>query len=234
MIREDLTNLIRIQEIDSIVQKFEEEIAGLEGKLGESAKENEERKTVMEDAKKHADDLKREIRNNESKLRLIESDIKKLTDKVYTVKSQKELESLNHELKFKREEKGSVEDRILTSMDEIESSEINQKKREEEFAKKAEEFNIIEKELNSQIDDKKRILEEINKEKESILGRIPNELCNTYKKTKQSKKGVGVCPVIDGSCSGCHIRIPPQTINEIRKMEVVVRCEACSRILFCK
>jgi predicted nucleic acid-binding Zn-ribbon protein len=39
-------------------------------------------------------------------------------------------------------------------------------------------------------------------------------------------------PVRDGRCAACQILIRPQTVNEIRRNEIVFQCESCQRILY--
>ncbi|MDD5756941.1 MAG: C4-type zinc ribbon domain-containing protein [bacterium] len=38
----------------------------------------------------------------------------------------------------------------------------------------------------------------------------------------------------NNSCGGCHMTLPPQVVNEVRKLDRLVLCESCSRILFWK
>jgi hypothetical protein len=47
----------------------------------------------------------------------------------------------------------------------------------------------------------------------------------------QARPGTAVVPVSGASCGGCFASLPPQFINEIRKMEKLITCETCGRIL---
>jgi RNase P subunit RPR2 len=41
-------------------------------------------------------------------------------------------------------------------------------------------------------------------------------------------------PIIKGVCSGCHIILPPQFVNEVRIGKEIRFCPECSRILYFK
>jgi predicted nucleic acid-binding Zn-ribbon protein len=38
--------------------------------------------------------------------------------------------------------------------------------------------------------------------------------------------------VSEGICGGCHIRIPPQSFNELQKGKQILGCPNCQRIIF--
>ncbi|MCH7619489.1 MAG: hypothetical protein IH880_06940, partial [Candidatus Marinimicrobia bacterium] len=45
------------------------------------------------------------------------------------------------------------------------------------------------------------------------------------------KNGRAVVPVIRGACGGCFHSLPPQLVVEVKKMERIINCEACGRVL---
>jgi predicted nucleic acid-binding Zn-ribbon protein len=48
----------------------------------------------------------------------------------------------------------------------------------------------------------------------------------------ESKKGIAVAAVIDGSCSLCHFSLRPHLQQRVRRCEEIIACETCHRILF--
>ena len=48
----------------------------------------------------------------------------------------------------------------------------------------------------------------------------------------EAQEDLAVAPVRDGRCSACQIRIRPQTVNELRRNEIIFQCDSCHRILY--
>jgi len=43
---------------------------------------------------------------------------------------------------------------------------------------------------------------------------------------------VGLVAVIEGSCSGCNMKLPPQLYNILQRVESVEQCPSCQRIIY--
>ena len=48
------------------------------------------------------------------------------------------------------------------------------------------------------------------------------------------RDGLAVVPVNDSVCQGCHMTLPPQQVNEVRKADKLNLCPTCQRILYIK
>ena len=48
----------------------------------------------------------------------------------------------------------------------------------------------------------------------------------------ESKKGVAMAAVVDGSCSLCHFALRPHLQQRVRRCEEIISCETCHRILY--
>ncbi len=68
-------------------------------------------------------------------------------------------------------------------------------------------------------------------ERQAALGGLPREALAVYQRVFQGRAGLAVVPVENGACGGCGAPLPPQTVNEVRKMEALITCETCGRIL---
>ncbi|HAK44822.1 MAG TPA: nucleic acid-binding protein, partial [Spirochaeta sp.] len=61
---------------------------------------------------------------------------------------------------------------------------------------------------------------------------MDSEILFKFERIIKSKSGVGIVPVKSAVCSGCHMILPAQFVNEVRKGEQIHFCPYCSRILF--
>ena len=53
-----------------------------------------------------------------------------------------------------------------------------------------------------------------------------------FERIIKSKSGLGIVPIAGGVCNGCHMILPAQYANSVRRGEGIMFCPNCSRILF--
>lgn len=63
---------------------------------------------------------------------------------------------------------------------------------------------------------------------------LPAAVLARYEKLLASKEGPAVARIERDACEVCYRGIPPQRIIEIRKLDKLVSCEGCGRILICE
>lgn len=81
------------------------------------------------------------------------------------------------------------------------------------------------------------ILNEMRKQKEALSEGMPESLIFKFERIIRNKNGVGVVPVHGIICQGCHMELPQQFANDVRKATLegsdeIHFCPYCSRILF--
>ncbi|MGL1894043.1 MAG: C4-type zinc ribbon domain-containing protein [Spirochaetaceae bacterium] len=148
------------------------------------------------------------------------------------ISTQREYEALEREIKVSteaeqeyRREIQKVEKTIevlaemLTSEEEL----LNQQKEEITDEKERIVSIISEKETtkNGMLADEKVISHDMD-----------SEILFKFERIIKNKSGLGIVPVISGICSGCHMTLPAQFANDVRKGEEILFCPYCSRILF--
>jgi predicted nucleic acid-binding Zn-ribbon protein len=70
-------------------------------------------------------------------------------------------------------------------------------------------------------------------EKEKEINRdIDPDICFKFERIIRSKQGRGIVAVKGNVCDGCHMILPAQFANKVRRGEEIVFCPYCSRILF--
>ena len=73
---------------------------------------------------------------------------------------------------------------------------------------------------------------QLRHERDKIVVRLKKPVLGNYQRIMDAKTDhIAVVPVVRGACGGCFNAIPPQTVVEIRKMNKIIKCEGCGRIL---
>ena len=147
------------------------------------------------------------------------------------IKTQKEYEALDKEIREAAEKEQTFRRDIVKEEKDLEEMLIGLEKQERQI-------NLDELELKEESDriqadgsTKKNRLAELITEEEAITPGMDGDILFKFERIIKSKEGLGIVPIVNGVCSGCHIILPMQFVNEVRDKKEVKFCPYCSRIL---
>jgi predicted nucleic acid-binding Zn-ribbon protein len=174
------------------------------------------------------------IEDIEQKLIDAEQTREKSEGQMDVIKTQREYEALDKEIKDATEKEGSLRkelQREQTSSEELknvlEKEEIMIGKQEEDVKEEQSKIKLKIKEKNTEL---KKLLGEEKK----ITPGLDEEILFKFERIIKSKSGLGIVSLTKGVCTGCYMILPPQFVNTVRIGERVEFCPYCSRILFFK
>jgi predicted nucleic acid-binding Zn-ribbon protein len=72
----------------------------------------------------------------------------------------------------------------------------------------------------------------VSKDRAKIETRLDPQIVKRYRRILGQREGRAVVPAIDGKCSGCQRRLPPQTYILVQRGETVENCRNCHRYLY--
>lgn len=210
-IREELSNPSILKELKT---HFEEMV-----------KERKEKEDLILELQKKQELL--EIEVNEKK-----EEIKGLRQKLQMVRNQKEYSEVLNGIDAIQKILSSKEDEILQTMESLE----NEKKLFEEKKLKwqpiEEAYLEAENKWNELKIDYEAELHSLELEEKIIKEKLPKNYYSLFNKILKLRKRQAVVPVVDGSCSGCHILLRPQQLADVKSGNFVIQCDQCQRILF--
>lgn len=162
----------------------------------------------------------------------IEEHIKKINDRFLLIKTEKELGKYNSELEKLKADKGAAEEKIIAAMEKQEkiSAKIKKLKTELELKKTeyGEEISLLDEKIAAQ----KEEIDKLNVCRREFVSGIPAAAVELYDKLMISKKGLAVALVSKKICSGCHLSISDNTLNQTKFKTAMVCCPNCQRIIF--
>lgn len=147
------------------------------------------------------------------------------------VTSARELAALHAEIESIKRRVTTLEDADLDVMEEKETAEkeLDALKREtDSVAAEVEQATNARDRASGQIDAE---LAEARSERAEFVPKVDPELLELYDDIRASRAGIGAAPLQDGTCQGCHMKLPAQEVARIQKEKGLQRCEECRRIL---
>jgi len=230
----NVVDLVELQLIENAISARLSEI--------EEAKNNKEQATAQEEfekARENFERLDKEYAGLESSLKKLEDTVGMQNDKIKanesklfsgTITSAKELENYQEEIKILKQKNSEMEDRILEIMIEMDEKVEKVELAREEKDRAETNVKRISDEISEKIEVLKNIISGLEKRREDVSSRIPEDYLKKYREIKDRKGGIAVVVLRDNFCNVCNMEIPTTAVEEIEDIDKVYRCPLCGRM----
>jgi predicted nucleic acid-binding Zn-ribbon protein len=228
----ELSNLVKLQSVDDEIRALRSRLAKIPEEVDALEREIASEKKNLEEAKARLSEAEKQQRSYESDLSMAEEKREKYKDQLMKVKSNDEYKAMQKQIEASGADIGKIEDKILQGMDAIEELKANRRQREQELEKGEREIAAMEKELLAEKTKLEGELASRETSRKGLLGDIPEELFEEYRRIASTRGGVGMAEALEERCQACMVRLRPQVYQELRLGEKLHHCESCKRILY--
>lgn len=227
-----IDSLVRLQKVETEAETIHSKLSNVSFRIDTlDAKLKEfDRTLTSEDAL--LDELKRKYHSCESNGQTNESGIKKIKEKLRSVKTNKEYQALLKEEEQLKAKGSQIDDEMLECLECMEKVEEALVKRKKEYAQLLEEIGREKKLIAQEAEEIKKKLVHLDSERKNISERIDSELLEKFNRVKMQVRGMAIAPVRNAVCYGCHMNIPPQMYNELQRGDDLKFCPHCQRIIY--
>lgn len=229
---EDLRRLVRLQDVmlqveglNEKIAAVPEEVARLEKALLAAGNETEKGKAALKD-------LQKERRRLEMELMGVESRIQKYQSQLAEVKTNKEYQAMLHEIEACRQERSRLDEKILLDMEAAEKGDAAHHRLEEDLKEMRRKTDQGKEELQRRLALLKSNKEALDRDRQELQRTIPGLWLDPFLKVARQRKGLALVPVRDELCGGCHVRVMPKLIQEVRRSIGLIACDSCKRFLY--
>jgi predicted nucleic acid-binding Zn-ribbon protein len=230
---ETIAALLKLQEMDLALGDLRRAKTAL-GPRRDEVKEGLRRLlAAFEDGKKSLTEALSQKKSLELEAESKDQAVRKHTAELNSVKSNDAYKALLTQIEAAKQEKSSIEDRILEVMSSIEALQKESKEREKTLAADKASF---ESRAAAVEDDERRLEGDLagkTAERDSFAASLPEEARRRYDTVRRGRAEFSALAEVRGMiCLGCRTTLPPDVVNNVMKGKQMLLCETCSRILY--
>jgi predicted nucleic acid-binding Zn-ribbon protein len=229
---EDLRRLVRLQELMLRIEAIKEKVAAVPGEIARLEKSLLAAQAEIEREKGALLEIQKERRRLEGELQGIEAKIQKYQAQLMDVKTNKEYQAMQHEIEACREERARLDEKILLDMEEQEKGNAAALVLEERQKEKRRDTDRGKRTIQDRASALEAEKSGLEGERQALEQAISPSFLEPFQKNARQRKGIGIVPVRDGLCAGCHVRVMPKLIQEVRRYNQLIPCDSCKRYLY--
>jgi predicted nucleic acid-binding Zn-ribbon protein len=181
---------------------------------------------------KQLEEAKERIKTFRQKLIDAENERENYEKQMDLIKTQREYEALDKEIKDAIEKEQQFRKDILKEEKTCEELSYALEKEESMIKQQEDELKSEQEKIEKESKDRGKKLKELQQNENKITPGLDEEILFKFERIIKSKAGLGIVPVKGAVCTGCHMMLPAQFVNDVRAGEDIRFCPYCSRILF--
>ena len=232
--REKIQSLVALQTVRGRDSTRSGQLAETPAKLVALAHELEAFEATLAGEEAQLQVSQKAYREQEREAQTVLAQIRKSNERLATVKTNKEYQSILKEIDDLRRKNSLIEDGMLACLDGIEAAEaaLTLKKVQAQSLRQTAEQRQVEFERENQ--QLIAQLAELTQAGRDAARAVDPVLLVHFRRVQEQVQQGAVTPVIDAVCQGCHLNIPRQLFNELHRFEELNFCPHCRRIIFCQ
>ena len=209
----------KIQEIPKLLTTQEELLARMKKSFVEKNQDYEKAKTA-----------EAEYRNS-----LIDAEAKreKAEKTMEAISTQREYEALDKEIEDAAGKEQEFRNKLQREVRTISDLDEEMKQTQALIEQQEGELEQRRKDIEAEAATKEAQLKTLSEQESSLAAELDDpDVLFKFERIIRNKMGRGIVAIKGGVCMGCHMILPAQFANTVRKGEEIVFCPYCSRILF--
>jgi predicted nucleic acid-binding Zn-ribbon protein len=215
---------VRKRDLDALAETLPKEVAERDAGW-EAAKEELER------IRRRFDEAQRERRRLEGAIEDKTQALAKYRSQLDSVKTNKEYQSLQHEIAATREGISKTEDKLLELLDRAEKDQRGVDEREGALRQLEADVARANREAQERLRDVEVQLIEVAEKRKRLIPRLSQPVRSEYARLCEHYPGGAFAVAEAGVCQGCFVNVPAQIVAELRSGDRLYRCESCGRFI---
>ncbi len=232
VIKEQIKALVGLQELDSRLLVLQRQIEQRPQEEASIRRGLETFKRRVQELEASLKSLQMKHKEKDLELETKEAAVKKYQAQLPQVKTNKEYAALQTEIGGMKADGSLLEEAILLLLEEIDRAKAALAVAQQEHHREEQRVQEQLRQLEEAAGGWEREAAMLTEQRREAASAIDRQILSQYERILKTRRGAALVPVIHESCSGCHMGLPPQVINEIQIGERLIICESCARILY--
>lgn len=232
LVKAQLAVLLALQDLDNQIGQRRRSMQDLEERILAANQALEQQRQDSQGRKQDLEKLLKERREAERQVKERQEQISKLGGQLFEVKTNEAYNTLQSEIKQKKQENALAEERILEMM--LSEDDMNAA-----LHKTAAEIKLREGQAAGEQAQCRQEIARLEAEINVLQGQWQEQAKNVqpdyldrYQKLRDAKGGLALAKIENDICTGCRLTIRPQAVIELKKGRSLLFCENCARILY--
>jgi hypothetical protein len=158
--------------------------------------------------------------------------ILKLREQQGMIKTNEEYRAIEREIAGIQKQIKDIEDQEIAIMEEAETlgarvKDLESNLKNEETYVKSDWAAQDERMKNMRIE-----LDQVTQVRSELVGDIDASWLSRYERTFRHTGDFALVPIENGACGGCHMKLPPQVAQDVKKGAAMNTCSFCGRLLY--
>ncbi len=158
--------------------------------------------------------------------------INRLRTQQYETRKNEEFRAIGNEIERYGKEIQQIEDQELELMEQTDKLKAEIAMEEQKVAGARESVAKQLADLEQKGGALQTRLQELNDERAEIASKVDEDVLNRFERLFKSKGDAAIVGLRHEVCTGCHMKITPQTSHRVKNGREIVSCEQCGRILY--
>ncbi|HLB59184.1 MAG TPA: C4-type zinc ribbon domain-containing protein [Bdellovibrionota bacterium] len=231
MLEEQIKILESLEEVDREVDvikgqlsSFPTQIRTLETNLQEEIAKVLEQQAVIKELEAPKKVLEQEV--------FTEKDhVQKMSQRLMELKTNEAYQAALKEISNFRKAIEEKEYKLLEFLSQMEEANKTLEARQKVIDEQTAVLTEKKKEAESKVGDLEKQLVEIQKTRTGLLQKLDRDISRKYEFIRSRLHGSAVAKVQQGTCQACHMRIPPQLLNQLQRGDQIFTCPSCKRLI---
>jgi len=227
-----IDKLLIIQKRDCRIARCQQELKDIPNLKQNIESKLNQHKMALKKAKATINTHLVAVKQMEIEIETIRQQIAKLREQQFKIKSNNEFKILNKEIVVLQEKIRDLEDREIELMEMAEQAQQEENGLKLELARAE---GTVHDEFK-QLDERGKTLEtevrQLHMDRQGLVVGISEDWLNRYNLVMENRKDVALVGVEDNTCGGCHMKLPPHVIQDIKRANAIITCSFCGRLLY--
>jgi predicted nucleic acid-binding Zn-ribbon protein len=228
----DLQHLIELQDLDLAAERVRRRIADIPGAIAALDSRLSERTAAVAGIRSRIEASQAARREIDKDLAAVQGRLSKYKGQLMEVKTNKEYQAMQHEIQAAEQLVRDQEDRLLERMEEQDTLSAELKAAEAALEAAQDEIATEKKVIEDDRTALDQALQKHTADRKALTAQITPAALALFEQLAQHRKGVALSEARNGGCVQCNVRLRPQVFNEVRRMDALIQCDNCSRILY--